>query len=105
MRNHSILFFLIFLSYFLFLIQSSFIVHFTTSFLFSIIIFLIPVLFIFIEPTDSFNGVFLFFTIGFFWDLFSFSILGKHALLLVLIYFLTKLFLKKYVRISEFKRI
>ena len=91
--------------YILTLFQTSFLIHFNVflgggffSWTSNLVLISVILLTVFEKPEKN-SGIFLGFCGGFFLDIFSENFIGFHILILVIIAFLIKFILRKYVRI------
>ena len=89
----------IILFYFLALIQTSFMVHFSIWGLIPNLIFLSVVIWNIFEKSNNNFGIYQAFAAGFFLDIFSSRIIGFNIIILISLAIVIKLFLKSYVRI------
>jgi len=89
----------IILFYFLTLIQVSFMPHLAIyGIVFNLVLFVI-VIWNILESSDKYFGLYQAIIAGFFLDIFSSHFIGYNIIILLLIAFLLKFFLKRYVRI------
>jgi len=89
--------FFLFLFYFLVLIQTSFLAHFTIfGYVPNIVIFLV-IIWSLVENKRNPNGFYVAFFGGLFLDIFSSNIIGFYILILLTLVFLIKTIIKKYV--------
>lgn len=93
-----ILFFVI-LFYFLALIQTSFMAHFSVWGLIPNLIFLLVIVWNIFEKSKNNFGIYQSAAAGFFLDIFSSKIIGFNIIILIFLAITIKLFLKSYVRI------
>ncbi len=95
--------------YFLALLETSFFVHFSVfasySFYFFNSIFILIIFWNLFEKKESFSGIYVALTGGFFLDVFSSQFIGFNISIALIMAISIKLILKKYVRIPVFKRI
>jgi rod shape-determining protein MreD len=89
----------IILFYFLALIQTSFMVHFSVWGLIPNLIFLLVIVWNIFEKSKNNLGIYQAATAGFFIDIFSSRVIGFNVMILIFLAIIIKLFLKSYVRI------
>jgi len=99
------IFFIILISYLLVLVQTSLSPHFAFSYKIPNLILISVILFNLFEAPKEKAGLFFAFFGGFFLDIFSENFLGFWILILLIVAFFIKLFLRKYVRIPITKGI
>lgn len=90
--------------YLLFIFQTSFLVHFPLKGYIINLLLIVTFLFNILEAPEKNKGVFAAGIVGFFWDIFSEKFIGYHVLILVILAFLIKTILVRYVRIKIFQR-
>ncbi len=95
---------LIILFYFLALLQTSFLVHFSILGLIPNLIFILVIFWNLFEKPEHFLGVFNALIGGFFLDVFSNRIIGFNILILLAIALFIKLVFKKHVRIPVIEK-
>lgn len=85
--------------YFLALIQTSFMVHFSVWGLIPNLIFLLVIVWNIFEKSKNNFGIYQATMAGFFLDIFSSRVIGFNVIILIFLAVIIKLFLKSYVRI------